>query len=203
MAAEEAPFDWTSGIFKTTMHGPVHVGTINLHGDGQADLDNHGGPDRPVLLYSAEHYPFWRDTLMRPELGHGWFGENFTVSGLTEETVCIGDTYQVGDVTFQISQPRNPCWKLSRRVGVFDLAAQVERTGKSGWYARVLVEGDVEANTGVELVERPHPKFTIRYAQQVWKNRRSAMDPALELSQCPHLSADWRRYLGQVGVADN
>jgi MOSC domain-containing protein YiiM len=200
MAADEAPHDWTSGIFKTAVHGPIHVGIINLDGDRQADLEHHGGPDRPVMLYSADHYPFWREALSRQDLAHGWFGENFTVAGLTEQTVCIGDTYQVGEVTLQISQPRNPCWKLSRRVGVFDLAAQVERTGKSGWYARVLVEGQVESNTAVVLVDRQYPKFTISYAQQVWKNRRVDVEAALELSECPYLSADWRRYLRQVAA---
>lgn len=195
MEATEAPQTWASGIYKTTVRGPVYVGKVNLVGDGQADLENHGGPDRPVLMYGADHYPFWSASLGRPDLAYGWFGENFTVSGLTEDTVCLGDTYQVGVVTIQVSQPRNPCWKLSRRVGVHDLAAQVERTGKSGWYARVLVDGEVEANTPVELVDRPCPEFTITYAHQVWQQRRQEPQAALRLAGCPYLSADWQRTL--------
>lgn len=196
MGAPEAPKTWTSGIYKAAVDGPIYLGKINLAGDGQADLDNHGGPDRPVLMYASDHYPYWRETLAQPNLAYGWFGENFTVSGLTEENVCIGDTYQIGSVTIQVSQPRNPCWKLARRVGVHDLAAQVEQTGKSGWYARVLLEGEVAANTPLVLVSRPCPEFTIRHAQQVWKNRRTDVEAVRALAECPYLSADWRGMLG-------
>src|ERR1700680_3683799 len=106
---------WTTGFFKTPIEGPVFVGTTNLAGDGQADLINHGGVDKAVLAYSADHYPKWRDELHIPDMPFGAFGENLTISGLTEESVCIGDIFRVGSVKFEVSQPRQPCWKLARR----------------------------------------------------------------------------------------
>src|ERR1041385_7165158 len=99
---------WFSGIFKQHVSGPVRLGKINLEGDGQADLKNHGGPFRAVLGYSAEHYPIWRQELNMPDLPYGAFGENFTISGLNEETVFLGDIYGIGDIRLQVAQPRQP-----------------------------------------------------------------------------------------------
>ena len=95
-------------------------------GDGQADRKNHGGPYRAVLGYSADHYPVWREDLDMPDLPYGAFGENFTIAGLDEESVALGDVFRVGDqVVLQVSQPRAPCWKLARRWEIKDLTARV------------------------------------------------------------------------------
>src|SRR5690606_18685860 len=105
---------WTTGFFKEPTLGPVWLGRTNLEGDGQADLVHHGGPDKAVLAYSADHYAAWREVLNNPALPFGAFGENFTIEGLKEADVCIGDTWKVGDeATIQLSQPRQPCWKLA------------------------------------------------------------------------------------------
>jgi len=105
---------WRSGIFKEEVDEPVWLGRTNLVGDGQADLKHHGGPEKAVHVYAAAHYPAWQRELQRADLTYGAFGENFTVEGQTEETVCIGDTYRVGDAVVQVSQPRQPCWKPAR-----------------------------------------------------------------------------------------
>ncbi|MGH2369464.1 MAG: MOSC domain-containing protein, partial [Chloroflexota bacterium] len=136
---------WTSGIFKQPVAGPVRLGWTNLELDAQADLSVHGGPDKAVCVYAADHYAYWRTNLRRADLPYGAFGENFTVAGMDETEVCIGDVFAVGQAQVQVSQPRQPCWKLARRWRVRDLAARVERMGYTGWYFRVLAEGIVAA----------------------------------------------------------
>lgn len=183
---------WSSGIVKESVEGAVWVGRTNLAGDGQADLKHHGGPDKAVLAYSADHYPFWRQALSPPEMPYGAFGENFTIAGLTEREVCIGDVYAIGPARVQVSQPRKPCWKLARRWGIKDLTAQVEATGRTGWYLRVLTEGYVESGLPVELLERPYPEWTIARAAHVMRHIRDDREAAAELAACPLLSLAWR-----------
>src|ERR1700685_2382089 len=116
---------WTTGFFKAPVDGPVFVGRTNLEGDAQADLINHGGVDKAVLAYSADHYPKWRRELELPDMPSGAFGENLTIAGLSEESVCIGDTLRIGAVSFEVSQPRQPCWKLARRWRMHQLTGFV------------------------------------------------------------------------------
>jgi len=106
-------------------------------------------------VYAAEHYLSWQARLNLPNLSHGAFGENFTVADQTEASVCIGDIYDIGEAQVQISQPRQPCWKLSRRWRIRDLALQVQRTGQTGWYFRVLKEGVVEAGMELNIARSP------------------------------------------------
>lgn len=164
---EEEPRPWTTGIYKASVAGPIPLGRINLRGDGQADLVHHGGPDKAVCAYSADHWPYWRRVLSTETLTGGGFGENFTLEGLTEADLCIGDMVAVGSTLIQVSQPRQPCWKLARRWQILDLALQVEQTGFTGWYFRVLEEGRVEAGQILRLVERPCPEWTIAAANRV------------------------------------
>jgi MOSC domain-containing protein YiiM len=182
---------WTTGFHKSPVEGPIRLGPTNLAGDGQADLRVHGGPDRAVLGYSAGHYPRWNRELQRDDLTGGAFGENLTVEGLAEEDVCIGDAFEVGETQVQVSQPRGPCWKLARRWRLPDLPARVLRTGRTGWYFRVLREGLLEAGQRVALVERPFPEWTIARVNEVAYQTR---DPqaAARLAGCPLLSPGWR-----------
>ena len=106
---------WTSAIVKSPVTGSIRLGSTGLDGDEQADRSVHGGPDKAVLAYSADHYPAWRQELGIEPFEFGAFGENFTVAGLTESTVCVGDDYVIGDARVQVSQQRQPCWKLARR----------------------------------------------------------------------------------------
>ena len=164
---------WRTGFFKKAVTEPVWLGATNLAGDGQADLAHHGGPHKAVCVYPACHYPYWRQTLGMPDLCGGDFGENFTVEDLAESQVCIGDTWAIGDATVQVSQPRQPCWKLARRWDAKDLAVQVQQTGRTGWYFRVLVEGLVQAGMSLSLIERPHPRWTIATANQLMHHEKS------------------------------
>lgn len=185
---------WTSGIYKTPVTGRVHLASENLTGDGQADLTVHGGPDKAVCVYSVDHYPLWREELREPECGPGWFGENFSVEGQQENAVCVGDTYRVGTAVVQISQPRAPCSKLGRRWNRLDMPKLVIASGRTGWYLRVLEEGDVECGDTLTLVERPFPQWTIDAVNAVAYSRGGAVntDAARELANCPALAEAWR-----------
>ena len=188
---------YSTGYFKEPVAGPVRVGFTNLAGDGQADLVSHGGPDKAVLAYSADHYPKWRAELGIPDMTYGGFGENLTVAGLTEAGVCVGDVWRIGPVLLAVSQPRQPCWKTARRHGRKDLPARVVETGRSGWYYRVLEEGEIEALLPVELVERPNPDWPVSRAYEVMYADKEDEMLTLMLAGVPGLAANWQDALLQ------
>lgn len=194
---------WATGIFKRTVTGPVRLHRHNLEGDGQADLVHHGGPDKAVCAYPSEHWFHWHGLLPPHQLTGGAFGENFTLQGLTEEYVCIGDVFSVGSAVVQVSQPRQPCWKLARLWQRKDLALQVEQTGFTGWYFRVLQEGLVETNAILNLVERSYPEWTIATANHIMHHERDNRIAAEHLSRCPLLSSSWQETLRQRGQNRN
>ena len=185
---------WTTAFFKEPVAGPVAVHWESLDGDGQADRENHGGPDKAILGYAAPHYPVWQ-----AELGvtfpPGAFGENLTIDGLTEEAVCIGDVWQVGDVTLEVTQPRQPCWKLARRWRMRTLPALVVQNGRSGWYYRVRQTGTVEAGLEMTLQSRPNPEWTVARCNRVMHHMRNDRVMAGELAAVPGLSESWREGL--------
>ena len=194
---DRRPQPWTTGIFKRPLRGPIHLRTLNLDGDGQADLVHHGGIDKAVCVYPSEHWGHWSSILPQRPLVGGEFGENFTLEGLTESAVCIGDIFSVGSAVVQVSQPRQPCWKLARRWQIKDLAVQVEQTGFTGWYFRVLQEGLVDSNIPLRLTDRPYPEWTVTRANQIMHHERSNVTDAERLSLCPLLSASWQQTLRQ------
>jgi len=186
---------WTTGFYKEPVQGVAFVGKINIAGDAQADLFNHGGPDKAVLAYSADHYPKWRRELRIPEMPFGAFGENLTITGLSEDSVCIGDIYQVGTATFEVSQPRQPCWKLARRWRMHELTTMVVRNGRSGWYLRVLKEGSIETTMPVSLMDRPNEDWPVARANDIMNHRQHDFSEALALASVPKLAATWADYL--------
>jgi MOSC domain-containing protein YiiM len=188
---------WTTGFFKPSVVGPVWLNSTHLEGDGQADLKNHGGVDKAVLAYSAEHYTFWKTHLNLPDLHPGAFGENFTILGQTETEVCVGDIYTIGEAIVQVSQPRQPCWKLARRWRIEDLPQQVLANGRTGWYFRVLQEGHISPGQIVELRERPYPEWSIARAHQVMHHHLNDKVAARALADCALLSETWRDKLRQ------
>jgi MOSC domain-containing protein YiiM len=183
---------WTSGFHKQTIRGRIWLGYEGLRGDQQADRRHHGGVDKAVCVYPAEHYPGWRESLKLAEMMHGAFGENFTVQGLLESEVCVGDVFQIGMARVQVSQPRQPCWKLARRWHIKDLTAQVEQSGRTGFYFRVLQHGWVEAGECFELIERRFSRLTIAHANEVMHHLEKDFMAAAELAMCPTLSASWK-----------
>ncbi len=190
---------WTSAIWKEPVQGRVWAGVLGLAGDTQVNRQVHGGPDRALLLYAAGHYPRWRSEWGGSAPGPGGFGENLTVEGQDESTVCIGDVYRVGEVRIEVSGPRMPCLNLARRHRRTELVEAVLRTGRSGWYARVLTEGWVEAGLPVVLADRPYPEWPVDRASRTVARRREEPAPARLLARCPALIADWRTWLSASG----
>ena len=187
---------WESGIFKARVDGPRFVGRTNLAGDGQADRKGHGGPDKAICVYAHEHYAGWQAQLGLGELAVGAFGENFTTLGLLERDVCIGDTFAVGQqVIVQVSQARQPCWKLARRWQIADLVEQVQAAGSTGWYFRVLQEGTVEAGDPISLLERPYPHLTLAEANRIMHHDKADWAVIGTFLACPLLSASWQNSL--------
>jgi len=182
---------WVSAIIKDRVEGPAFLSKTNVEGDAQGNPSVHGGVDKAALGYGAGRYPLWRQEL-GIEMPHGAFGENMTIEGLDEETVCIGDIYEIGETVVQVSSPRSPCWKIARRWGIKDLTATVDRTGRTGWYHRVLTEGHIEAGDLVRLLERPSPEWTVMRATRVMQNRRRDMAAATELARLDSLAGAWK-----------
>jgi MOSC domain-containing protein YiiM len=146
----------TTGIFKSPVDGPVALREHNLDGDRQADLSVHGGPTKAVYVYSAQHYTYWRQELPDVELGWGHFGENFTVDGMDEESINIGDEFTVGTARVVVTEPRMPCFKLSIRFGRTDIVKRFLQSQRSGFYVGVVEEGQVQAGDALELLSK-HP----------------------------------------------
>jgi MOSC domain-containing protein YiiM len=146
---------------KSPVAGPVGL-RESLDGDAQADHRYHGGPERAVLAYSADHYPLWRAELAWPELPLGGFGENLSVEGVNEDTACIGDVWRAGTALLQIASRREPCRKISEFWGRPDLLRHVVQTGRTGWYMRVLEEGILEAGAEIALVTRGSESVPMR-----------------------------------------
>ena len=184
--------EWRTGSFKQPRSDPQWLGYEGLRGDEQADRKHHGGADKAVCVYPEEHYTFWRSALGLADLPPGAFGENFTTSGLTEDLVCIGDVFAVGEALVQVSQPRQPCWKLARRWRIKDLSAQVERAGRTGFYFRVLRHGFVQAGDGLKLCDRPLPRWTVQRCNEIMHEAKGGAEAARELSSCAQLSASWK-----------
>lgn len=187
-----------SAIGKMTARGPQAVTKIGLSGDVQADLEVHGGVGKAIHHYPAEHYPFWRAELSgtidpaSPRFQPGGFGENLTTMGITEDVVCIGDVFRWGTATVQISQGRQPCWKLTAHTGVSQMAYLVQKTLRTGWYYRVLTEGEAAPGDHLTLAERPHPGFTVARVTGARFSPRLIPDEAFELADLEWLDPGWK-----------
>lgn len=184
--------EWTSGIFKEPVQGAIWLSKTNLAGDGQADLKNHGGPEKAVFAYPIEHYTYWLQELGTHQILPGGMGENFLLENLTEEMIAIGDTFQIGEAIVQVSQPRQPCWKPARRFKVKNLALLIQNSGRTGWYFRVLKEGYVEEGQTFKLVDRPLPQWTIQRCNEIMHVEKQNIKLARELAQCELLAPNWR-----------
>lgn len=153
-----------SGFVKSALAQPVRIGRLGLEGDEQADLSVHGGPDKAVYAYPATGYDAWQADFpdRAGQLVSGAFGENLTIAGLVEDDLCAGDIHAIGAARLQVCQPRQPCFKLALHFADSRMVRAMVRTGRSGWYYRVLDEGTVRAGDAVTLVDRPNPalRFT-------------------------------------------
>ena len=152
-----------SAFVKRAVDGYVAVGLLGLEGDAQADLSVHGGPEKAVYGYAADHYASWAEDFpaLAVRFAAGSMGENLTITGLSEGDICVGDVHAIGSALLQVCQPRQPCFKLALAFGDARLGKAMVRTGRSGWYYRVLREGRIAAGDAVDLAERPNPDFAF------------------------------------------
>ncbi len=153
----------TTAIFKDPVKGPIMLRKLNLDGDKQADLTVHGGMDKAVYSYPAEHYDYWRKQFSNMDLIWGMFGENFTTEGLMEDAVNIGDQFQIGSATKLVAtQPRMPCYKLGVRFGRMDVIRRFMASGRPGIYFKVLQEGGVETGDEIKIIKRDKNNVTVK-----------------------------------------
>jgi MOSC domain-containing protein YiiM len=183
-----------TSIFKSPISGRVHVTRLNVEGDEQSDLSVHGGAEKAVYAYPAEHYDFWRRELPDMEFSWGAFGENLTTEGLLENEVCIGDRYRVGSVDLVVMQPRMPCYKLAIRFGRPDIVKRFLKSGRSGFYLAVEREGTLGPGDAVERLARDERRLTVADVVALYA-ADSANQPLLQhASDHPSLPASWREY---------
>ena len=183
-----------TSIFKTPVSGRVHVARLNIEGDEQSDLSVHGGAEKAVYAYPAEHYDFWRRQLPDTELPWGAFGENFTTEGLLEDEVWIGDRYRVGSVELVVTQPRMPCYKLAIRFGRTDMVKRFLQSRLSGFYFAVEREGEVSPGDVIERFARDERQLTVADVVALYA-ADAANQPLLQnASDHPSLPASWRDY---------
>lgn len=194
-AANPMDREWKSAIFKDPVKGSIWVGKTNLSGDGQGDLEHHGGTEKAILGYSFENYSYWQNEQGFPQITPGGMGENFLMTNSNEKTISIGDTFQIGEAVVQVSQPRQPCWKPARRFKIKNLALLMQNTGKTGWYFRVLKEGLVEEGQTFSLLERPYPQWTILKCNQVIHAKEQNFAELRDLAQCELLAPGMRATL--------
>ena len=183
---------WTTGYLKEAVGGWVDVTTLGLAGDAVGDTKVHGGVNKAVLMYAADHYPAWQGEFDLPEFGPGAFGENLSVTGFDERDVCVGDHLRAGEVVFEVSQPREPCWKIDRRWGERGIAKRMAATGRSGWYLRVLHPGRIRNGLEVELIARPFPGLAVAYANAAVFAKPRVRDAAEAALACDRLSPNFR-----------
>ena len=181
---------WRSAIAKQPAPGPLRLTRLGLEGDQVAHPDVHGGPDQAVLAYASEHYPLWRAEGV--PAGHGDFGENLLLSGLTDREACIGDRYALGEAVLQVSHPRQPCNTLARRFQRKDIVPLVWSLGRGGWYLRVLQEGWVAAGQDLTLLDRPNPGATAARVLAAFQKAAQEPGEALGMAALEGLTGEWR-----------
>ncbi len=185
-----------SAIGKYPVHGPRQLGREGFEGDEQADRRVHGGVEKAVHHYPRDHYPLWQEDLgPLPLLGApGAFGENISTEGLTEADIAVGDTFRLGRAMVQVSQGRQPCWKLNRRFAVTDMARRVQMTGRSGWYYRVLEPGPVAPGDRLELIDRPAPDWPLDRIWRAFYIDRMNLPELRAIAALAPLAEGWRRH---------
>jgi MOSC domain-containing protein YiiM len=194
--------DWNgrtvrTGIFKQPVKDRVMLRSLNLDGDGQADLTVHGGLEKAVYVYPFEHYDYWQSELPDTELTLGNFGENFTTTGLREEELNIGDRFRIGTVKLMVTQPRLPCYKLGIRFGRADMVKRFLASRRTGFYFSVLQEGEVGTGDTLELLSRDDNNITVADITQLYTHEQTNPELLHRAAQLAALPESWRDYFQQ------
>jgi ferredoxin-NADP reductase/MOSC domain-containing protein YiiM len=184
-----------TGIWKTPVEGPQMARRLNIDGDGQGDLNGHGGERRAVFVYQMDSYRYWQNHLRRNDFVYGQFGENFTVDGLPDAEVCIGDRYRIGGALFEVTQPRVTCYRLGIRMNEPEMAALVVKHGRPGFYFRVLEEGQVQAGDEITQVASGPEHMSVSEIDALLYKPGHPRDQLERALRIPMLSVGWRRSL--------
>ena len=180
-----------TAFIKEPVFGNVQINKLGIIGDEQADKKHHGGYDKAICLYSFEHYAYWENRLDK-KLPPSSFGENLTISGFLEDSLCIGDTLQIGEVILEISQPRQPCYKLSYIHGIEKLPLWIQETGFTGYYARVIKEGSINSDDQITLLKKDPLGVSIAFANQIMHHDQKNSEALRKILEVPALSESWR-----------
>ncbi len=184
----------TTGIFKEPVKGPVMLRTLNLDCDGQADLTVHGGVTKAVYAYPSEHYAFWRAELPGMDLPFGMFGENFTIEGLLEDAVYIGDRFRIGETEVMVTEPRMPCYKLGIKFGRADIIKRFLASRRTGFYFAVVREGMVDAGNALKLIGHEQQEISVADITRLYgfeKDDVKALRRAIDVEALPE---SWKGY---------
>ena len=184
----------STAIFKEPVSGPVLLRQLNLEGDKQADLSVHGGPTKVVYTYPREHYDFWRSELPEMDLAWGVFGENFTTEGLEEESVHIGDVFQLGTTRLVVTEPRMPCFKLAIRFGRTDIVKRFLQSQRSGLYFGVMQEGTVQAGDRFELLSTDPQCLKVADITRLYTTDKGDAELLKKAVATSALPEKWRGY---------
>ena len=185
----------STGIFKAPVDGPLKIGKLNLAGDKQADLTVHGGPNKAVYAYPAEHYEYWQRELPEATFSWGQFGENLTTEGLTEDTLHIGDHLRVGSATLMVTQPRMPCYKLALRFGRDDMVKRFLISGRSGFYFSVIEPGSVAPGSEIEILNRDPNRVSVADIGQLYLGVRRDPELLTRVDRLAALPEKWKAEL--------
>jgi ferredoxin-NADP reductase/MOSC domain-containing protein YiiM len=181
-----------TAIWKDPVRGRCRVGRLNLDGDGQGDLAGHGGEQRAVFVYQIESYRYWQEHLKRANFVHGQFGENFTIQGLPDDAVCIGDRYQIGSALFEVTQPRVTCYRVGIRMNESRMPALLTSSGRPGFYLRVLQEGEVGPGDEIVKVGEGKERMTVAEINALLYSPNHARDRLEHALRIEALSPGWR-----------
>jgi ferredoxin-NADP reductase/MOSC domain-containing protein YiiM/ferredoxin len=182
-----------TGIWKTPVGGLVMARRLNLDGDGQGDLAGHGGEQRAVMVYQTESYDYWKTYLGRNDLEPGNFGENFTVTGLSDEEVCIGDRYRIGDAEFEVTQPRVTCFRVGMRLGEPEMPNLLVSHHRPGFYFRVITEGQVRAGDPIVRTRRGRHELSVADVDALLYLPDRNIEQLLKAVDVPALSPGWQQ----------
>lgn len=179
-----------TGIYKLPVTHAVWLTKLGLDGDDQADKTVHGGEHQAIYSYPLEHYVYWQTAQQLGDLPHGTFGENMTITGMQEDTVQIGDILKIGEATVQVTMPRIPCFKFGHKIGRPEILEPFLKSGKSGFYQRVLTEGYVKAGDKITLIDRAENSISVHTALILQKldlalaadNPKQLLQQALQIS---------------------
>lgn len=191
--------NYSSAIHKAVVSKAILLTHEGLASDEQADRKVHGGPDKALHHYPFEHYQYWQKFLGELSVLHtrGAFGENISTTGWTEKDVCLADQFLIGEnVIVELSQSRQPCWKLNHRFSYTDMSKCVQDTGKTGWYYRVKQTGYIEPQTEIQLIERPYPQWPLDRVNRVMFAKQVNFDEFREFLELP-LTPSWRKTIEQ------